>query len=114
MEVQKMDLKIRQLKFNDIYDAAKILKNIKVELTEEELTRVSNDGIKAGITVIKNIVAESKEAKEEINSFLGGLFGITGEEFGELNMVQTAKCIKQLKELEGISGFFDAVGQLMS
>jgi hypothetical protein len=103
-------LKIRELVFDDVYIAAEILKSIEIDLTKVDMS--SSDPKAVGVNVIKHIVGNSGTAKVEINNFLGSLFGITGEEFGKLKIKQSINCIKQIKELEGLSDFFDSVKDL--
>lgn len=106
-------LKIRQLKFDDVYLVAAILEKVPLELSQADVDALATDWMRAGIGVIKNLIGHSPQAKSEINNFLGSLFDISGEDFGDLNFVQVASCMKQLKELEGLSDFLDAVSQLI-
>lgn len=108
------ELKARQLEFDDTYEAVKILKNVNIELTEAQLEEIQQGNLTAAINIMKNIVADAGKAKKEINAFLGGLFGISGEEFGHLGFAQSMDCMKQIKNLEGVGDFMSAVGQLMS
>lgn len=105
------ELKIRQLVFDDVYAAAEILKSIKIDMTDVDMNE--SDSKVLGINVIKNIIGNAGTAKAEINNFLGSLFGITGEEFGKLSFSQSVKCIKQVKELEGLGDFFGSVKDMM-
>jgi len=104
-----MELKIRQLIWNDIYDVADIVKGMDIKVPEGE-----RDPQKAGMIMMKSMLGQTKGAKKQINEFLGSLFGITGAEFGKLSLSESIKAIKQLSELEDLKDFFDSVGQLMS
>ena len=110
-------MKLKELEFNDVFELSKILKNLKIELSKEELDRLGNDGIKAGIQLFLNIIGNLQSSKKEINTFLGHLFGISGDEFGKLGIKDTTNCLKEFNELKKtgeFKDFLDAVGQLMS
>ncbi len=106
-------MQIRNLIWNDVYAAAKIVKKIKIDITEEELERFGENVQVAGVNIIKNMIGNTPEAQEEINEFLGSLFGITGEEFGQLSFDEVFGCFDQFRNLKGIDSFFKSVGQLM-
>lgn len=108
------ELKCRGFKFNDVYDAAKIIKKIKIDVNQDELKQFNNNSLQAGINIIKNMIANSSEAKEEINNFLGGFFNITGDEFGNLDLEQSMDAMEQLSKLKGLSRFFGLVRKLMN
>jgi len=105
------ELKIRELVWDDVYVAAKILKPLKVDV--DGIDEVNDSGLKAGITVFKNMIAHAGDAKDEINEFLGSLFDITGDEFGNLPLFTAGKCMKQFKELDGFEDFFRSVKDMM-
>jgi len=110
-------MKMKELKFNDVYEVAELIKTIKFEISEEDLQKLENDGVKAGIQLVKNIIGDIKESKTEMNSLLGYFFGITGEEFGNLNMKDTTLVLKELakyKKTTDFLDFLDAVSLLMS
>jgi hypothetical protein len=50
-------------------------------------------------------------AQEEVNDFLGGLVGMSGEDFGELDIEESQKIIKQFKEIPQLANFFKLAGQ---
>lgn len=104
------NLKIRQLKFNDVYEAAKILKNIDIDVDQKIFNGDSNI---EGLKIILNIISNSEKCKVEINNFLGGLFGISGEEFGNLDFEDSIDCMEQFQNLKGIKRFFNTVKRLM-
>ena len=110
-------MKMKELKFNDVYEVAELIKTIKFEISEEDLEKLGNDGVKAGIQLIKNVIGDIKESKTEMNKLLGYLFGITGDEFGELGMKDVASVLRQIaqyKKTPDFLDFLDAVSQLMS
>ena len=104
-------MKIRELKFNDVYAAAKILKKLDIQVTEKEMKM--EDGMVKGITIIKNTLAEVGNAQEEINNFLGSLFNITSEEFGNLTIEQSIDAFNQIKNTKGIGTFLNSLKNLM-
>jgi hypothetical protein len=111
-----MELKLKELEFNDAFELASIFKNLKLTLSQDDVKKLEESKIKAGIQLIFNLLGDLKESKQEINTFLGHLFGITGEEFGKLKMKDLAKCFKQINEFkqsEDFKDFMDAVGQLI-
>lgn len=102
---------MRELVFDDVYKMAEILKSIKIDVSDEELANSDNSMVR-GVTIFKNVIGNSSTAKKEINEFLGSLFGISGDEFGKLPFIQSMKCIKQFKEIEGFEDFFNSVKDL--
>mgnify|MGYP005995614663 CR=1 FL=1 len=105
------DLKIRDLIWDDVYVAAGILKNLKVDMTGIDVEEDSAIG--TGISIFKNMIANAKDAKVEIDTFLGSLFNITGEEFNKLPLFKAAKCMRQFKEVEGFEDFFSSVKDIV-
>lgn len=104
---------MRKLIWNDAYEAAKILKKITIKLTKDDIEKIDNQ-YAAGINAIKNAIADSGEARKEIDAFLGGLFGMTGEEFNQLDMDEAIECIEAFTSAQGAPRFFKLVGRLMS
>lgn len=104
---------MRELKWNDAYEAAKILKGITIELTEQDVESATNQ-YAAGINAIKNAIANSGRARKEIDSFVGGLFGLSGEEFNQLPMDEAMDCMDAFMSAKGSMRFFKLVGRLMS
>ena len=100
-------LTIREIKFNDVYKAAEILKAVKIDIDPEDIT--DTDTVFGGVKMIMNIVGNAGSAKKEVNEFLGSLFNISGKEFGELNFIQSVNCMKQFKNIDGLSDFFNTV-----
>jgi hypothetical protein len=102
---------MREIKFNDVYEAAKILKAIDIKVTKEH--QKIKDPMVKGITILKDNLSDIGKAKKEINNFLGNWFGMTGEEFGELSLKDTMNAFKQIKETEGIDTFLNSVKGMM-
>ena len=96
---------MRQLKTNDVFLMSRILKKININLeskgTDEEI------GMKLLIQVAENAYL----AQNEINEFLGGLTGMTGEEFGSLPLKESLAIMSEFKKLDGVVDFFKLVGQ---
>lgn len=99
---------MRQLITNDVFTVSRILKKLDVL---KDINVESDE--KIALTIISKIVENSHMAQAEINSFLGDLAGMTGEEFGKLPIKDSFAIIQQFKELDGIGDFFKSVGQLM-
>ena len=111
------ELKMTPLEFDDVYDFAAVLKNIKFDISKEDQKRLENQGMAAGILILKDLISNLKLAKNEINTFLAGKFGITPEEWGHLSMGETAQVIREISKIKKsgeLLDFFGAVGQLMS
>lgn len=111
-------MKMKELVFGDVFEAAEIAKTLKINLSEDDLAKLENDGVKAGIQIILNLVGNLKvnNADVAIEKFLGHLFGITGEEFHNLGLKDTTLVIKELTKLKKsgeMLDFLDAVGHLM-
>jgi hypothetical protein len=102
---------MRQLITNDIFAMSRILKKleIKVDLNTDKSDEQWDE--KLGVQLITKIAENAHLAQNEINSFIGGLAGISGEEFGKLPIKESLEIIKQFKELDGISDFFKRAGQ---
>ena len=96
---------MRQLKTNDVFLMSRILKKININLeskgTDEEI------GMKLLIQVAENAYL----AQSEINTFLGDLVGMTGEEFGNLPLKESMSIMNEFKQLDGVADFFSLVGQ---
>jgi len=63
------ELKMTPLEFDDVYDFAAVLKNINVNISEEDQKRLENQGMAAGILILKDSISNLKLAKKEINTF---------------------------------------------
>lgn len=104
-------MELKKLIWSDVYKASKILKKLKVDVSEEDMN-VKNPMIR-GINIIKNMIGNSEHAQDEINEFLGHLFGISGEEFGNLSLKESFSAMKQIKESEDLDDFFTMLDGLM-
>ena len=96
---------MRQLQTNDIFSMSRILKKLDLKFedseTDEELV----------LDLIKKVAENAYMAQTEINSFLGELSGMTGDEFGKLPIKESLAIIKEFKQLDGINDFFKSAGQ---
>jgi 5'-deoxynucleotidase YfbR-like HD superfamily hydrolase len=71
------------------------------------------DSTLKGVLIMKDSFKNIVYVKGEINDFLGGLFGISGEDFGNLSIKKSMFAMKQLQEIEGVSDFLALVKALM-
>jgi hypothetical protein len=99
--------KLRKLKTNDIYKMSKILKKMNLKFNVKDKTQEQ-----LGAEMIQSIIENLYMAQEEVNDFLGGLVGMSGEDFGELDIEESQKIIKQFKEIPQLANFFKLAGQL--
>ena len=104
------NLQIRELIWNDVYTAAKILKPLKVDASD---IKPDDLNIVAGITIFKNMIANVGDARVEVDEFLGSLFGLTGDEFNKLPLFKAVNCMKQFKQVDGFDDFFSSVKDIM-
>jgi len=99
--------KLRKLKTNDIYKMSKILKKMNLKFNVKDKTQEQ-----LGAEMIQSIIENLYMAQEEVNDFLGGLVGMSGEDFGELDIEESQEIIKQFKEIPQLANFFKLAGQL--
>ena len=96
---------MRQLKTNDVFLMSRILKKININLeskgTDEEI----------GLKLLMQVAENAYLAQSEINTFLGDLVGMTGEEFGNLPLKESMSIMNEFKQLDGVVDFFKLVGQ---
>ena len=96
---------MRQLKTNDVFLMSRILKKININLdskgTDEEI----------GLKLLMQVAENAYLAQSEINTFLGDLVGMTGEEFGNLPLKESMSIMNEFKQLDGVADFFSLVGQ---
>lgn len=112
-------MEIRQLKTNDVFKMSKILKKIGVKVNPQSDEIDPKTGKRKDKTVeqlggelMLQIVENMHLAQDEINDFMGGLVGLTKEQFGELPIDKTFEVIGQFKNIPGFISFFKAAGQL--
>ncbi len=109
-------MEIRPLKTNDVFAASKIIKKIGIKF---DVTRKNDEGEtvfktqeQMGSEAILQIVENLHQAQKEINTFLGSLVGKTGEEFGELDLIEEViPIIDKFKENPKLANFFKLAGQ---
>ena len=98
---------MRQLITDDLFAMSQILK--KLEIVPDP--NLEDDG-QIFLDVLKKVLENAHLARTEINDFLGDLSGKTGEEFGKLPIKESKAIMKEFKELDGISDFFELAGKL--
>ena len=103
---------MRQLITNDIFTMSRILKKLEIKIDTNIDKSDDNWDEKFGVQIITKIAENAHLAQNEINSFIGGLVGISAEEFGNLPIKESLEIIKQFKDLDGIADFFKRAGQL--
>ena len=108
-------MKLRKLNGNDIFKMSKILKKIEFnpDLSNIKEQDTESMQISVGINMLKNILENLYLAQDEVNDFLGGLIGCTGEEFGEKDLDEVGEVLVEFKEMVKDSSFFTHVLKLM-
>jgi hypothetical protein len=96
-----MDYKMRDLKTSDIFKMSKILKKVNLKIEVENRT----NQMQAGLQFFQKIAENIHLAENETNEFLGGLVGLSGDQFAELQISETIEIISQFKNQKGIDGF---------
>ena len=84
-----MDLKIREIIFDDLYEFLKILEDIKFSFAADPKKSTAEIGFEA----IKHLLANFHTAKDKTNNFLGSLVGLSGKDFGKLPLKDSAKVL---------------------
>jgi hypothetical protein len=64
-----------------------------------------------GVEMFQSVAENLYLAQEEVNDFLGGLVGMSGEAFGELDIDESQEIRKQFKEIPQLANFFKLAGQ---
>jgi hypothetical protein len=91
---------------------SRIMKKLEINPDFDIDEKDGNWDEKLGVAMHLKITENAYLAQNEINDFIGNIFGMTGEQFGKLPIKESLEKIKQLKELDGISDFFKYVGRL--
>ena len=99
---------MRPLIMSDVYKMSRILAKMKLKLNTK-----GKEQEEVGTDLILSITENLHHAEQEVNDFLGGLIGVTGEEFGNLGLLESRKYIEEFKNLEGVQDFLLQVGWLM-
>lgn len=114
---------MRPLKTSDIFKMSKILKKLEVKsidvIKSIDINSIVSKGEeeqkKAGLLAVVALVQKAAEnlyrAEDEVNSLLGELVGITGEEFGEIPIEETLEIISLFKEQKGLANFLKLAGK---
>lgn len=95
---------MRKLKTTDVFKMSKILSKVDVDF--KEINTEGMNETQAGMAMVKLLLENIWKAEEEINDFLGGLVGISGDEFAELDIEDSIEVIKQFKDQKGLARFF--------
>lgn len=97
-----MELKIREIIFDDLYEFLKILEDIEFDYKPDPGKSTTEIGIEA----IKHLIANFHTAREKTNAFFGSIVGLSGEEFGKLPLKDSAKVLKVFIDAIRESDFF--------
>jgi len=99
-----MDIKIRDIVFDDLYEFLKILEDVKFTYKADPKKSTTEIGVEA----IKHLIANFHTAREKTNTFLGNLVEppLSGEEFGKLPLKKSGKVLKVLIGALKESDFF--------
>ena len=97
-----MAYEMRGLKTSDIYKMSRILKKMNLDLVADDTTTQ----VQMGVQMIKKIGENLHMAEDEVNEFMGGMVGLSGEEFGNLPIEDTIQIMEQFKEQKGLTSFF--------
>ena len=102
---------MRQLTTNDVFKMSRILKRLNLSVSEIQIADGENSDQQLFLSLAAKIAENIHMAQNEVNDFLGGLCEMSGEEFGDLPLVESIEKVKEFKNLEGISAFFKYAGQ---
>ena len=97
-----MAYEMRGLKTSDIYKMSRILKKMNLDLVADDTTTQ----VQMGVQFFKRIAENLHLAEEDVNDFMGGMVGLSGEEFGNLPIEDTMQIMEQFKGQKGLTSFF--------
>lgn len=99
---------MRKLMMSDVYKMSRIMKKLNLKPESKD-----KDQQEMGVELILKVTENIHLAEAEVNDFLGGLVGITGEAFGKLEFLEAAKHLKDFKNLDGVKDFLKLAGESM-
>lgn len=102
--MKENELVVRKIIFNDLYEFLKIIQDVKIDL---EVKTEGHNKFAVGIEFIKSLIANFYTAKEKTNIFLGSLVGLSGEDFGNLALKDSAKVLMAFIEVAKDANFFE-------
>lgn len=97
--------KMRSIKAKDVFQASRILDKLDIDFKEIVETFNGKKDMtenQAGMAIFQLILSNVHKAEDEFNTFLGGLVGITADEFGELELDEMVAVLMQFKEVKGL------------
>lgn len=100
-----MEYKARQLKTSDIFEMSRILQKLEVKISFEK--KEVEDTV---MEIIFKVAENLYKAEDEVSGFMGGLVGLTAEQYKELPIADSMKIIASFKGLKGVSNFFKLAG----
>jgi hypothetical protein len=98
------------MKVNNIINEGKIFEH--EEMVARGAVNASDYIMEMLADVIIFTIANLSGAKQEINTFLGGLVGLSHQQFGKLPLRDILKILKQFKEQPDLLSFFQFAGDL--
>lgn len=96
---------MRALTFNDTFKMSAILGKLKIEIDPAGKSQEQ-----VGAEMLIAIGSNAHRAKEEINEFMGDLFGV--DDFGNLPLEKSLEYFAEFKATKGIGSFFKFASQL--
>lgn len=114
----------RKLNGNDVFKVSKMLKKMDLKLNAEEMQNfvtteqdqdknINELQMVAGFELFKRMFENLHLVQEDVNDFLGGLCGCSGEEFGEKDLDEVANVIVEVKDMVKDSNFLKHLSKLM-
>ena len=102
-----MDVKIRQLVTDDIFDLSRIcaiiIKKVKKSINVDIGGMTDRE---AGMEMILNAAENLHLAKDEVKELLANITGLTVDEVAKLPVEQTFELINEIKKIPYILDFF--------
>jgi hypothetical protein len=100
---------MRNLIIADVYKMSKIMSKIGIKLDVKD-----KDQSEVGAELITKVVENLHLAEREVNDFLGGLIGKTGDEFAQLSIHESFVYIEEFKKLNGVKDFLKLASHSMT
>lgn len=97
---------MRELITSDIFKMSKILNKIDIKIEADEKSQTQ-----LGAEIILQLGENLYLVEDEVNEFLGSVFGMSKKEFAGLPIPKTIEYMKKFKEIEGINEFFKLAGK---
>lgn len=99
---------MRKLIMSDVYKMSKILSKLDLKLDVKD-----KDQQEVGADFILKLGSNLHKAEAEVNEFMGGLIGLSAEDFGNLEFAESAKHLEDFKNLKGVKDFLKLAAKSM-